>query len=63
MQFNKNFLNQLDRVERNTESLQDRISRIEILMTRVDQKLRSLCHAIGFFTFILVIVLLAWVYL
>ena len=62
MKLNQNLMDQINRIERDTENLHYKVNKIEILLTKVDQKLSSLCHAIGFFTFIVVVVFFIWLY-
>ena len=62
MQFNKSFLNQLDRIERNTENLQDRIGKIEILIEKIDKNLNLICTALGVLIFVMILWTLFLIY-
>ena len=55
MQFNKDFLNQLERIERNTENLQYRVGKIEVHIERVDRQLKPICTAFGVLIFVMVL--------
>ena len=55
MQFNKSFLNQLERIERNTENLQDRIGKIEILIEKMGRNINAICTALGVLIFVMIL--------
>ena len=59
----KNLLDMSSRTEMNTENIQERMGRLEILMARVDERQKSLCGSIAFFGCVLIALFVFYVFL